>query len=256
MPLDLVTVPCLSDNYAYLIHDPDSGATAVADVPDAGAVAAALAGRGWRLTDILLTHHHADHVGGVAELRAQTGARVWGAAADAHRLPPLDRAVGPERTERFDGATVRVFAVPGHTSGHIAYFLDGENLLLSGDSLMALGCGRLFEGTPEQMLASLTALAALPDDTTVCSGHEYAQTNARFALGIDPDNPALQDRAAHIDALRGEGRPTLPTRLGEEKATNPFLRAHDPAIRAKLGLAEAPDVDVFARIRALRDSFR
>lgn len=255
MPLDLATIPCLSDNYAYLVHDPETGATAVADVPEPAPILAALDARGWRLTDILITHHHADHVGGVDALREATGARVWGAALDAHRLPRLDRPVEPGRDESFGGESVGIYHVPGHTLGHVAYFFSTSHILFSGDSLMALGCGRLFEGDAAQMLESLTVLAGLPDDTIVCSGHEYAQTNARFARSIDPDNRELQDRAQRIDAARAGGQPTLPTRLGEERATNPFLRAAQADLRAALDMPGASDVEVFAHVRRLRDGF-
>lgn len=256
MPLDLVTIPCLSDNYAYLVHDPDSGATAVIDVPDAAPIRAALEAHGWSLSDILITHHHNDHVGGVASLRADTGARVWGNAADAARLPPLDHPVTPGTSAEWAGQAVEIIDVPGHTIGHIAYHMPQAGLLFSADSLMSLGCGRLFEGTPDQMLDSLSKMAALPPETTVCSGHEYTQTNARFALTVDPDNPALKDRAERVTAARKKDQPTVPVPLSEELATNPFLRASDPGLRAQLGLENAPDVEVFAHVRARRDSFR
>lgn len=255
MPLDLVTVPCLKDNYAYLVHDAASGATAVVDVPEAAPIEAALAARGWRLTDILLTHHHHDHVGGVDALRKATGAAVWGAAQDAARLPALDRPVRPGRDEGFAGQSVEIIDVPGHTIGHIAYFFAGAHYLFSGDSLMALGCGRLFEGTPDQMWDSLSRLAALPGDTLVCSGHEYTQSNARFALSLGDVPPALAERAEKIDDARAAGEATVPVRLDVERATNPFLRAADPGLRAALGLEKESDAKVFAHIRALKDSF-
>jgi len=255
MPLDLVTVPCLTDNYAYLVHDAASGATAVVDAPEAGPIRAVLAARSWRLTDILLTHHHHDHVGGVEALRAATGATVWGAAQDAARLPPLDRPVRPGQTESFAGQTVQILDVPGHTVGHIAYFFSEARYLFSGDSLMTLGCGRLFEGTPDQMWDSLTRLAALPGDTQVCSGHEYAQTNAAFARSLGDVPPALAERAAAIDTARAAGRPTVPVRLDEELATNPFLRVGEPTLRARLGMHNDSNINVFARLRALKDAF-
>jgi len=255
MPLTLITVPCLTDNYAFLAHDPQSGATAVVDVPDAAPVTAELNARGWRLTDILLTHHHHDHVGGVETLRAQTGATVWGAAADAARLPALDIAVEPGKPERFGGESVQVLDAPGHTIGHIAYYFSTSHYLFSGDSLMALGCGRLFEGSPAQMWESLSRMAALPDDTVVCSGHEYTLANARFALSLDDGNAALTDRANAIDAARAKGLPTVPSSLGVEKATNPFLRARDAGLRAALGMPDAPDAEVFAKVRAMKDAF-
>lgn len=255
MPLDLVTVPCLSDNYAYLLHDPESGATAVIDVPEAAPIEAALADRGWTLSDILITHHHNDHVGGVDALRKATGARVTGAAADDHRLPQLDAAVAPGDTITLGSETASVLDAPGHTVGHIAYHFADSGILCTGDSLMALGCGRLFEGTPEQMWSTLSAFAALPGDTQVCSGHEYAQANARFALSVEPENEDLQARARDIDAARAEGRPTVPATLATELATNPFLRASEPGLKTALEMSGVPDSEVFARIRRMKDAF-
>lgn len=253
MPLDLVTVPCLKDNYAFLLHDAASGATACIDVPEAAPVLAALKARGWRLSDIWITHHHGDHIDGVSALVAATGARVTGAAADAHRLPPLDRAVAPGDSVALGAVSGTVLDVSGHTVGHVAYVLPG--FAFTGDSLMAAGCGRLFEGTPSQMWDSLCRLAALPDDTLVCSGHEYTASNLRFALTIDPGNAILHARAARVAEARAAGRPTVPSTLAEEQATNPFLRAQMPEIKAALGMADAPDAAVFAEIRARKDSF-
>jgi hydroxyacylglutathione hydrolase len=255
MPLTLVTVACLSDNYAYIVHDPASGETAVVDVPEVAPIRSALAARGWALTDILLTHHHHDHVGGVAELRDATGATVWGAAADAARLPPLDHPVTAGTPVVIAGESVEVLDVPGHTVGHIAYYFSTSGFLFSGDSLMALGCGRLFEGTPEQMWNSLSRMAALPDDVLVCSGHEYTKANAAFALSLGSTPKALQERAVEIDAARSKGLATVPSSLGLEKATNPFLRAADPDLRAALKMPNATDAEVFAHIRALKDAF-
>lgn len=250
---EIVTVPCLRDNYAYLVRDPSSGATCCVDVPEAAPILAALAARGWGLDEIWLTHHHPDHIDGVAALVAATGARVTGAAADAHRLPPLDRAVRAGDRLALGTLAGEVLEVPGHTVGHVAYVLPGA--AFTADSLMALGCGRLFEGTPAQMWDSLQRLAALPGDTLVCSGHEYTESNARFALTIEPGNPALQARAAAVRAARAEGRPTVPSTLAEERATNPFLRAHLPEIKAALGMAGASDTAAFAEIRARKDRF-
>lgn len=255
MPLELVTVPCLSDNYAYILHDTESGETAVADVPDAEAVDTTLRTLGWSLTHILVTHHHNDHIGGVDALRSATGAQVVGAQGDAARLPRLDIAVNPGDTLEIGGEAVQILNVSGHTIGHIAYFFSKSHVLLSGDSLMALGCGRLFEGSAAQMHESLTRLAALPDDTKICSGHEYTQANARFALSVDPDNAALKTRSDRVDALRNEGHPTVPSTLAEEKATNPFLRADDPEIRKLLNMESATNTEVFAEIRARKDRF-
>ncbi|NKX44239.1 hydroxyacylglutathione hydrolase [Roseicyclus persicicus] len=252
---EIVTVPCLQDNYAFLLHDPATGATAVVDVPEVAPIQAALTARGWSLTDILITHHHGDHIGGVAALKAATGARVWGAAADAHRLPPLDRALAEGDTVTVGALEGRVIDVSGHTLGHVAFHFRDAGAVFTADSLMALGCGRLFEGRAQQMWASLSKLAALPPDTLVCSGHEYTAGNARFALTIDPDNAALISRAEAVQAARDANRPTVPSSLREELATNPFLRAADPVLARRLGMEGADPADVFARIRSLKDSF-
>jgi hydroxyacylglutathione hydrolase len=256
MTLELVTIPCLADNYAYLLHDPASGQTAVVDVPDAAPILATLKQRGWPLTDILLTHHHDDHIAGVADLRVATGARVLGAAADAHRLPPLDHALADGTRFVLCGQTVEVIEVPGHTVGHIAYHIPGAGLAFTADSLMAGGCGRLFEGTPAQMWASLSRLAALPAETLICSGHEYTASNLRFALSLEPQNADLILRNDRVTAARRAGQPTVPSRLSEELATNPFLRASLPQMKALLGMATAPDAEVFALIRRRKDMFR
>lgn len=253
MPLELITVPCLTDNYAYLLHDSASGRTALVDAPAVAPIQAALDARGWRLSDILITHHHSDHIDGVAALRA--GTRVVGAGADARRLPPLDLTVADNDTFTLLGEPCHVIDVPGHTVGHIAFYLPASGYAFTADTLMGLGCGRLFEGSPAQMWASLTRLAALPVDTLICSGHEYTQANARFALSIDPGNPALTARVAAITALRAAGRPTIPVPLSEELATNPFLRAADPAIAATVGLPGASAADVFAEVRRRKDHF-
>lgn len=253
MPLEIVTVPCRTDNYAFLLHDAASGVTALVDVPEVAPIRAALAERGWQLADILITHHHFDHVDGVDELRAETGAQVTGAAADAHRLPRLDRAVAEGDRVAVGSVEGRVLDVSGHTLGHIAYVFPGA--AFTADSLMALGCGRLFEGDPATMWGSLCKLAALPPETLICSGHEYTEANGRFALTVDPDNAALQERVADVARARAAGRPTVPSTLALELATNPFLRAADPAIRRQLGLTGADDVEVFAEIRRRKDTF-
>ncbi|GAB4383844.1 hydroxyacylglutathione hydrolase [Albidovulum sp.] len=255
MPLTIATVPCLADNYAYLAHDVATGATAVIDVPDAPPILNALRERGWRASHILITHHHDDHIAGVRALAAATGARVIGAAADAHRLPRLDEAVAEGDLVRIGLAEGRVIAVPGHTTGHVAYHFAESRAAFTGDSLMALGCGRVFEGTMAQMWESLTRLAALPPETLIHSGHEYSQSNARFALTIEPDNAALRRRAEEIAALREAGRPTVPVPLSLELATNPFLRAGRPELRQALGMGEADPAEVFAEIRRRKDRF-
>lgn len=255
MPLTIVTVPCLQDNYAFLLHDAASGATAVVDVPEVGPIAAELKARGWILTDILLTHHHADHIQGVPELVAATGAKVTGATVDAHRLPPLDHAVAESDTVSVGAESGTVIDVSGHTLGHIAFHFPGSCAVFTADSLMALGCGRLFEGSPEVMWKSLSKLAALPPETIVCSGHEYSMANAKFARTIDPDNPDLISRAERVAAARERGEPTVPSTLAEELATNPFLRAGRPEIKAGLGMEGASDAESFAEIRRRKDRF-
>ena len=255
MPLEIRTIPCLSDNYAYLAHDPDTGATAAVDIPEAGPIIAMLAETGWTLSDVLITHHHYDHVDGLPDLLAAHPARVIGAAADAHRLPDLDVAVSEGDMVRIGNETGTIIDVSGHTINHIAFHFPDSAALFTADSLMALGCGRVFEGTKPQMHASLQKLAALPGDTVVYSGHEYTAANAKFALTIDPDNPALISRVRDVTEKRANGIATVPTLLSEELATNPFLRAHDPAVQAHLGMTGANAADVFTEIRTRKDNF-
>ncbi|WP_238363897.1 hydroxyacylglutathione hydrolase [Mesobacterium pallidum] len=253
MPLDIVTIPCLRDNYAYLVKGPDG--VCLIDAPEAAPIIDALEARGWGLGSILITHHHHDHVGGVEELRARYGSEVMGPEAEKAKLPPIDLGL----TDGMQGGTGDALTVsidvPGHTLGHMAFHFPNAKAVFTADSLMALGCGRVFEGTPEMMWESLSKLAALPGDTMVYSGHEYTASNARFALTIDPDNPALQARAKAIEEARAAGKSTAQVLLSEELATNPFLRPHDAAIRARLGMPEATDAEVFAEIRARKDAF-
>jgi hydroxyacylglutathione hydrolase len=255
MALELVTVPCLKDNYAFLIHDPDTGQTAVVDAPEPGPIQAALAARGWELSDIWITHHHWDHIDGVEPLRAATGAMVLGAAADAHRLPRLDLELSEQTTFTIGSHTVQVIYVPGHTVGHIAFHVPSAGLVFTADSLMAMGCGRLFEGTPAQMWQSLSKLAALPPETIVCSGHEYTAANLRFAMTLEPDNPDLILRGRQITTARDAGQATVPSALKDEIKTNPFLRAGVASLKTAVGMTDAPDALVFAEIRARKDRF-
>ena len=241
MPVTVTPVPCLSDNYAWLLRAPD-GRLAVCDPGEAAPVIAAVDAQGGRLDLILLTHHHGDHVAGVAELVQRYGAKVVGAVADAHRLPPLDVAVAPGQSIDVLGVPADVLASDGHTRGHIAFHFPECAILLCGDTLFSLGCGRLLEGTAEEMFTSLQRLAALPPETLVCCGHEYSESNARFALTVEPDNASLRARAEEISRQRAEGKPTVPTTIGQENATNPFMRAKDVA--------------TLARIRAAKDNFR
>ncbi|NOD47143.1 hydroxyacylglutathione hydrolase [Ruegeria sp. HKCCD5849] len=255
MPLEIVTIPCLSDNYAFLAHDATSGQTALIDAPEAAPILQALDEKGWTLSHVLLTHHHWDHVDGLSGILEKHPAQVVGAAADAHRLPSLDLQVVEGDSFEIGGEQVQVLDVSGHTVGHVAYYMPQSAAVFTADSLMALGCGRLFEGTPDQMWASLSKLAALPDDTLVCSGHEYTQSNAKFAITVDPDNPDLKARIADIERARAAGEATVPSILALEKATNPFLRAADPAIQAHLGMTGARPEAVFAEIRGRKDRF-
>ena len=255
MPLELVTIPCLADNYAYLLHNAETGETALVDVPEPEPIAAVLAEKGWTLNYVLLTHHHWDHVDGLAGLLADHPAKVIGAEADAHRLPKLDISVAEADTLTLCGETVQVMDVSGHTIGHIAFYFPSSGYAFTADSLMALGCGRLFEGTPEQMYDSLAKLAALPPQTLICSGHEYTQSNAKFAQTIDPGNPALISRIEQVNQARAKGEPTVPSLLSEELSTNPFLRCDDPAVRAKVGMIDADAAEVFAEIRTRKDTF-
>ncbi len=241
MSVTATPVPILSDNYAWLLRESGSGATAIVDPADAAPVIAAIEAAGGRLDLILLTHHHADHVAGTDEVRARFGAPVVGAAADAHRLPRLDRAVREGDEVALGAASARVIDTPGHTRGQINFFFPDGAVLLSGDTLFSLGCGRLIEGTAAEMFASLQKLLALPDATLVCCGHEYTESNGRFALSVDPNNTALRERLAEVAAQRAAGKPTVPSTMGSERAANPFLRA--------------PDVARFAALRAAKDKF-
>lgn len=240
---------CLSDNFGVLMHDPASGDTASIDAPDAEPVRMALAANGWKLTHILVTHHHADHTQGIAALKAETGCTVIGPKGEAQKIPTLDRTVGGGDKLTFGGHEVQVIDTPGHTAGHITYFIPDQKVAFVGDTLFAIGCGRVIEGNPQMMWESLSRLAKLPGDTMIYCGHEYTQSNARFALTIEPENAELQARADEVERLRADGKATCPTRLDQELAINPFLRAHVPAIRKRLGLESAADWQVFAEIR-------
>jgi hydroxyacylglutathione hydrolase len=254
--LEVHLVPCLSDNYAYLIRDPASDAVGIVDPSEAAPVEAALAERGWKLTHVINTHHHFDHTGGNLELKEKWGAEVVGPAADRERIPGIDRAVADGEVWRFGTQEARVMDIPGHTKGHIAFWFEASKAVFTGDTLFALGCGRMFEGTAPQMWASLSKLAALPDDTRVYCGHEYTQSNARFALTMEPDNAALKSYAAEVDRLRAEGKPTIPTTIGREKAANPFLRAREPSLGRQAGVAGGDPVAVFAETRLRKDNFK
>ena len=241
------------DNYAVLIHDPASGKTASIDAGDAGAITRELAAKGWSLDTIMVTHHHGDHTEGNLALKSATGCKIAGPRAEASKIPGIDIQLGQGDVYEFGSFKFEVLETGGHTAGHISYFERGEQVAFVGDTLFALGCGRLFEGDARTMWGSLSKLIALPHDTQVYCGHEYTQANAAFALTIEPSNELLQARATEITALRAAGQPTLPTTIGRELATNPFLRPDSPAIRARLNMIDAEDWEVFGEIRQRKD---
>ncbi|MFM2043867.1 MAG: putative glyoxalase [Pseudomonadota bacterium] len=268
--LDVRLIPALADNYIHLIRDAETGVVAVVDPAEAEPVQAMLDALGWRLSLILNTHHHADHTAGNRDLKARWQAEVIGPAADRARIPEIDRAYAGGEGFALGARRVTVLDTPGHTSGHIAFHVQPGHVqpghvepghgdsgdLFCGDTLFSLGCGRLFEGTPSQMWDSLCILRALPGETRVWCGHEYTRANARFAVAIDPGNADLAARAAEVERLRQQNRPTLPSTIALERATNPFLRADDPDLAARLGLAGQPPVAVFAHLRQAKDVFR
>jgi hydroxyacylglutathione hydrolase len=247
---------CRSDNYGVLIHDPVAGLTASIDAPEEKPIRDALAAKGWRLDRIFTTHHHGDHVEANLPLKATYGCTIVGPAGEADRIPGIDETVKGGDTFLFGGFEVRVIDTPGHTLGHISYWLPTAGVAFVADTLFALGCGRIFEGTPQMMWDSLLKLRALPDETRIYCGHEYTEANARFALTIEPDNADLVARAKEVTRLRAAGKPTLPTTIGLEKATNPFLRADAAGMGARLGLADAASAEIFAEIRRRKDNFR
>lgn len=255
MTLSLITVPCLSDNYAFILVNNTDNTAAVIDVPEAAPINTVLDQGGWTLTDVLLTHHHFDHVQGLDDLNGRAGARVIGASADKSRLPALDAEVSEGDQIEVLGESVDVLDVSGHTIGHIAFHFPASKVAFTGDSLMAMGCGRLFEGKPAQMWESLLKLRALPADTTICSGHEYTQSNARFAESLEEINPALTSRIQQIDADRADGKATVPSLLQQEIETNPFLRADQASLMQAVGMEGTDPADVFAHIRAKKDNF-
>ena len=256
--LEVLQIPALSDNYIYLLHDTESGATAAVDPAEPGPVLAALSERGWRLNLILNTHHHADHVGGNLALKRATGCAVIGSLWDRSqaRIPGIDRGVGEGELVQLGRSIARVISVPGHTLGHIAFEFQADGLLFSGDTLFGMGCGRLFEGSAEQMWASLQVIRRLPQSTRVYCAHEYTEANGRFALTVDPENSELRARMEQVHHARTAGQPTVPFTLAAELETNPFLRPESPGLRATLGLPDAADVDVFAETRRRKDRFR
>jgi len=255
MTANIRLFPCLKDNFGVLIHDPATGATAAIDAPEAAPVEAALKATGWTLTDILVTHHHADHTAGIAELKQRHHCRVTAPRGEAARIPAVDATVGEGNDVKVGTLSARVIETPGHTSGHISYWFAQEKLAFVGDTLFSIGCGRVIEGTPAMMWQSLLKLRALPDDTQIYCGHEYTDANVRFARTIEPDNKALAARAESVKQQLAQGQPTIPTTIGEEKAANPFLRADVAAVAAAVGLGGKPAAEVFAEIRERKNKF-
>ncbi|XVF84360.1 hypothetical protein PTKIN_Ptkin17bG0030700 [Pterospermum kingtungense] len=254
--LQIELVPCLRDNYAYLLHDVDTGTVGVVDPSEALPIIDALSRRNRNLTYILNTHHHHDHTGGNAELKARYGAKVIGSGIDKERIPGIDIVLNDGDKWMFAGHEVQVIETPGHTQGHISFYFPGSGAIFTGDTLFSLSCGKLFEGTPEQMLSSLQRVTSLPDDTNIYCGHEYTLSNSKFALSIEPKNEVLQAYAAHVAHLRNKGLPTIPTTLKMEKACNPFLRTSSAEIRQSLDISvTANEAEALGVIRRAKDNF-
>lgn len=253
--LEIQLVPCLSDNYAYLLRDEDEGICAVVDPSEAAPVKAALEARGWRLTHILNTHHHPDHTGGNVRLKQAFGVPVVGPGKDRERIPALDIGVDETTPFALGSHGARVLEIPAHTRAHIAFAFDTDDAVFTGDTMFAMGCGRLFEGTPDMMWKSLSKLMTLPDSMRVYCGHEYTLNNGRFAMTLEPDNHDLTSRMRDVENCRAKSAPTIPSTIGLEKKTNPFLRPDSPKIRRTLKMEHASDVEVFAEMRARKDRF-
>jgi hydroxyacylglutathione hydrolase len=249
MAAEIRTFTCLSDNYGYLIHDHETKATASIDAPEAGPVISALEREGWQLTDILITHHHHDHVGGVAELKHKYSCRVVAPHDKTTKIANVDLRVGHGDVVKVGNLLARVLETPGHTLDHISYVFDSEKALFAADTLFSIGCGRVFEGTYPMMWDSLLKLRALPDDFRLYCGHEYTASNVKFALTVESDNPELKLRAEEVTRLRAANKPTIPVSLGEEKKANVFLRADEPSVAQKLHLKGADAVEVFRELR-------
>jgi hydroxyacylglutathione hydrolase len=249
MAAEIRLFTCLSDNFGYLIHDPATGATASIDAPEAAAIEKALQREGWKLTDILVTHHHHDHVGGIAELKQKYNCRVVAPHDKKAAIGNVDLRVANGDVVKVGGLLARVLETPGHTLDHISYVFDSEKTVFAADTLFSIGCGRVFEGTYPVMWDSLLKLRALPDDFKLYCGHEYTASNVKFALTVDPDNPALKARAEEVAKLRAANQPTVPTLMGEEKKANVFLRADEPSIAANLHMKGASAAEVFGELR-------
>jgi len=255
MAAEIRTFTCLTDNFGFLIHDPATKATASIDAPEAGPIIQALEREGWQLTDILITHHHHDHVGGVAELKQKYGCRVVAPQDKTTKIANVDQRVGNGDVVKVGSLLARVLETPGHTLDHISYVFDTEKALFAADTLFSIGCGRVAEGNHPMMWDSLLKLRALPDDFNLYCGHEYTAANIKFALTVEPDNSALQARAAEVTRLRADNKSTIPVSLGEEKRANVFLRSDDPAVAAKLHMKGAAAAAVFGELRERKNKF-
>lgn len=254
--LTVVQFPCLQDNYGFLLRDNASGRTACIDTPETRPILAALESRGWQLDYILNTHHHPDHAGNNLEIKDATGCTIIGPAGEADSIPGIDQLVDEGDSVTLGESKARIYRTAGHTLGHIVYHFAADNIAFVGDTLFAMGCGRLFEGTPGQMWGSMTKLLQrLPDETVIYCAHEYTEANGHFALSVDPDNNALIERMSAVEAARRSNQPTVPTTMAIEKATNPFLRPNQAGIRQTLGMSDAADVEVFTEIRTRKDRF-
>lgn len=253
--LEVFVFPCLSDNYGFLIHDPAENLTATVDTPEVSAIEGALNQKGWQLTHIINTHHHYDHAGGNLELKKKTNCTIIGPLQDKDRIPGIDLTIEHGQEFKFGSFEVKGFHTPGHTTGHMVYYFESEKIAFVGDTIFAMGCGRLFEGTPQQMLESLDLIMSWPDETMLYCAHEYTQTNAEFAITVDGKNEDLIKRKSEVEALRKDLIPTVPTQLQLEKKTNPFLRSDDHEIRLELGMVESSRTEVFAEIRNRKDQF-
>jgi len=255
MPAKTHLFMCLNDNYGVLVHDTATGATAAIDAPEAAPIEAALRAAGWKLSDILVTHHHGDHTGGIAELKKKHRCRVVAPQGEANKIPLVDETVREGDTVTVGKLSAKVIETPGHTLGHITFWFEADKLAFAGDTLFSIGCGRVSEGTPEMMWDSLSKLRKLPDDTRVYCGHEYTLSNIKFAQTVEPGNATLSARAKEAAAQIAAGKPTIPTTIAQEKAANVFLRADDPAVAAAVGLAGKPAAQVFAEVRARKNRF-
>ena len=254
-PLDIYMFPCLSDNYGFLIHDIDNKLTATIDTPEVSAIEQALDFKGWNLTHIINTHHHYDHAGGNLELKNKTNCQIIGPEMDQERIPGIDKKIGHEEVFYFGIHKVICYHTPGHTTGHVVYYFQDQKIAFVGDTLFAMGCGRLFEGTPEQMWNSLNIISNWPEETQLYCAHEYTKNNAEFAITIDPVNKNLIDRIKEVEEKRINDIPTVPTNVAIEKLTNPFLRASESEIKQALNMIGHSDESVFAEIRRRKDSF-